>query len=127
MMLHAFHANKIISKQANKQTSKQANKQTNKTPTDVQTPKHPHASDAFFVLLASKCFGEAVGGHLCRRDMLNLDDSVLDRFADEVVTYIDVFSAGVRYGVLRQSNSALTVGKEISWLGVAVRIAQLRE
>jgi hypothetical protein len=80
------------------------------------------------MLLASKCFGEAVGSHLSHRYMLNPNDLVLNRYTDEVVVEIDVVGTGVRYRVLCQSNYALAVREKVDWLvGFPVRTAEFDE
>src|SRR5271170_6894562 len=86
---------------------------TNKIKLPLTSRRHPHASGTLFVFLATEGFRETVGRHLSRRNILNPNDFVLNGFADEMVTDVDMFSTNVGYGILCKSNGALIIGEEI--------------
>jgi len=74
------------------------------------------------VLLATKGFHETIGCHLSCRNILNLNNFVLNGFANEMMTDIHMFSTSVGYGILCESNGALIVGEEISRFVVRITV-----
>ena len=65
------------------------------------------------MLLATYRFCQAVCGHFCCRDVLDPNNLVLDSFADEMMTYVNVFRARVGNWILGKSDGALVVGEKV--------------
>jgi len=63
------------------------------------------------VFLASENFYETIGCHLSGWNVLNPDDLVVNGFANEMVTKIDVFGTSVRCGIF--GDGPLIVRNEI--------------
>lgn len=71
--------------------------------------RHTHAGGALFMLFTTECLRKTVGSHLRRWNVLDPDNLVIDGFAHEMVTDIDVFGTSVGHWILGQGDSALTV------------------
>jgi hypothetical protein len=50
--------------------------------------------------------------------MMNINDAIVDARANEMLTEIDVFHAGVRVRVMCASDSTLVVAVKSSWLSL---------
>ena len=74
-----MNSNEVISKQ---------------TPTD-DALAHAHACRAFPMLFAAQSFGKTVRRHIFCRNILNPNDVVLNRIANEVMTHVDVLGPRV--------------------------------
>src|SRR5271154_2553778 len=86
---------------------------TNKIGLPLTSRRHSHASGTLFVFLATESFCETIRSHLSCRNILNPNDFVLNGFADEMMTDVDMFSTSVGYWILCESNGTLIIGEEI--------------